>query len=291
MQTLKLLSLAALALALVVPEAEAKRFGGGRSIGKQREAVTQPAPTPSPSAAPAAAAPKGTPPFAGNRWLGPVAGLLAGFGLGALFANGGRGAMLGGLATIVLLGLALVFAAKLALRFGGANAASAPAGRPQPMSFGGAATPEPASPPASGVGKSWFQPATADAVPAAQAFPPDFDAAAFTRHAKLNYTRLQQAYDDADVSAMRDVMTDEVYREIESDLSRSAPGAARTEIVNLDAQVLAVLIEGNHYVASVRFSGLLREGTGTPEAFHETWHLEKPRLGGGGWLLAGIQQD
>ncbi|MGH7290355.1 MAG: Tim44 domain-containing protein, partial [Myxococcota bacterium] len=72
---------------------------------------------------------------------------------------------------------------------------------------------------------------------------------------------------------------------------QSAPGAARTEVVNLDAQVLAVVTEGNHYVASVRFSGQLREGTGVAEPFTETWHLEKPRLGGGGWLLAGIQQD
>jgi len=291
MQTLKYLSLAALALALVVPEADAKRLGGGRSIGKQREAVTQPAPTQAPSAAPAPVSPNATPATAGNRWLGPVAGLLAGFGLGALFMNGGLGAVLGGLATIALLGLALVFAAKLAMRYGGRT--PAPAGRPQPMNFGGgdAPTPEPVRPSAPVAGRNWFQPGTAAAAPAAQAFPPDFDAAAFTRHAKLNFTRLQQAYDEADVSALRDVMSDAMYREIEADLAKSPPGAARTEVVNLDAQVIAVVIEGNHYVASVRFSGVLREGAGAPEPFAETWHLEKPRLGGGGWLLAGIQQD
>lgn len=289
MQALKLLSLAALALALVVPEADAKRMSGGRSIGKQREAVSQPAPTQSPSVAPAVT-PNAAPASAGSRWLGPVAGLLAGFGLGALFMNGGLGAVFGGLATIVLLGLALVVAAKLALRFSGR---AAPAGQAPPMNFGGSATPEPAAAsPASD--KPWFQPAaagTASAPQAPQTFPADFDAAAFTRHAKLNFTRLQQAYDDADVSALREVLSDEVYREIEAELSRSAPGAARTEVVNLDAQVLAVVIEGNHYVASVRFSGQLREGTGVPEPFRETWHLEKPRLGGGGWLVSGIQQD
>jgi predicted lipid-binding transport protein (Tim44 family) len=287
MPFLKLLSLSALALILVIPEADARRLSGGRSFGKQREAVTQPAPTQAPSAAPAPVAPNATPASAGSRWLGPVAGLLAGFGLGALFMNGGLGAVLGGLATVVLLGLALVFAAKLAMRYGGG--APAPAGRPQPVRFGSDATPTP--PPASPVaGKSWFQPGTA-AAPGAQPFPPDFDAAAFTRHAKLNFTRLQQAYDEADVSALREVMSDEMYREIEADLAKSAPGAARTEVVNLDAQVLAVVIEGNHYVASVRFSGQLREGAGAAEPFTETWHLEKPRLGGGGWLLAGIQQD
>lgn len=293
MPFLKLLSLSVLALVLVIPEADARRMSGGRSIGKQREAVTQPAPTQAPSAAPAPVAPNATPATAGSRWLGPVAGLLAGFGLGALFMNGGLGAVLGGIATILLLGLALVFAAKLAMRYGGGGGAAAPAGRPQPVNFEGNATPTPvpASPAAPVAGRNWFQPGAAAAAPAAQAFPPDFDAAAFARHAKLNFTRLQQAYDEADVSALRDVMSDEMYREIESELAKSAPGAARTEVVNLDAQVLAVVIEGNHYVASVRFSGLLREGAGAAEPFTETWHLEKPRLGGGGWLLAGIQQD
>jgi predicted lipid-binding transport protein (Tim44 family) len=280
MQLLKLLSLAVVAVAFVAPDAEARRLSGGRSFGQQREMTKPPAAAPSaPAATPA------TPPPAGNRWLAPVAGLLAGLGLGALFANGGFGGVLGGLMVVALLFAALVVAGKLAMRFSG-NAT--PAGRPQPVTFGSGTTPEPAAP----VGdKPWFQPGVAGNAGSAQAFPPDFDAAAFARHAKLNFTRLQKAYDDADVSALRDVMTDEVYREIESELSRSAPGATRTEVVNLDAQVLEVVTEGDHYVASVRFSGLLREGAGNPEPFRETWHLHKPRLGGGGWLLAGIQQD
>jgi predicted lipid-binding transport protein (Tim44 family) len=282
-QLLKLLSLAVVAIAFVAPDAEARRLSGGRSFGQQREIVKPPAAAPSaPAATPAA------PPPAGNRWLAPVAGLLAGLGLGALFANGGFGAVLGGLLVVAFLFAALVVAGKLAMRFGG-NAA--PAGRPQPVTFGSGGPPEAAPSPGAAGSKPWFQPGPAATAGAAPVFPPDFDATAFARHAKLNFTRLQKAYDDADVSALRDVMTDDVYREIESDLSRSAPGATRTEVVDLDAQVLEVVTEGNHYVASVRFSGLLREGTASPEPFRETWHLHKPRVSGGGWLLAGIQQD
>ena len=42
---------------------------------------------------------------------------------------------------------------------------------------------------------------------------------------------------------------------------------------------------------SVRFSGMIREQTGEPEAFSEIWHLEKPVNGRTGWLISGIQQS
>ena len=42
---------------------------------------------------------------------------------------------------------------------------------------------------------------------------------------------------------------------------------------------------------SILFTGTIREEAGAqPEAFDEIWHLVKPRQGGSGWLLAGIQQ-
>jgi len=41
---------------------------------------------------------------------------------------------------------------------------------------------------------------------------------------------------------------------------------------------------------SVRFSGLIREQDGQPEAFSEIWNLEKPVNGRSGWLISGIQQ-
>jgi predicted lipid-binding transport protein (Tim44 family) len=59
----------------------------------------------------------------------------------------------------------------------------------------------------------------------------------------------------------------------------------------LDAELLEVVTEGDHYRASIRFSGLIREDDGqAPTRFEELWHLQKPIAGGAGWLLAGIQQ-
>jgi len=64
-------------------------LAGAAVFGKQRTMApqqTQPAPVTTPVTAPAPA---------GNRWLGPLAGLAIGAGLGALFAGGGLGGAMG----------------------------------------------------------------------------------------------------------------------------------------------------------------------------------------------------
>ena len=107
------------ALMLVAPDADARRLGGGRTFGKQSSSVTQQqAATPSkPAAAPnqqtstpgqtPATAP--APPPAGNRWLGPIAGLAAGLGIAALLSHFGLGgAFADGLGSMLLIGLLLM---------------------------------------------------------------------------------------------------------------------------------------------------------------------------------------
>ena len=90
-------------LTLLATSAEARRFGGGSSIGKQRTMST---PTPrTPAAAPAPGTPAQP---AGNRWLGPLAGLAIGAGLGAMFAGGGLGGMGGAMGSMLMIVLAVV---------------------------------------------------------------------------------------------------------------------------------------------------------------------------------------
>ena len=56
--------------------------------------------------------------------------------------------------------------------------------------------------------------------------------------------------------------------------------------------MLEVVPEGDVYVASVNFSGMIREEADAAAApFSETWHLEKPLNGSTGWLISGIQQN
>ena len=102
-----LLTIVFTCLTLLATSAEARRFGGGSSIGKQR---TMSAPTQrAPAAAPAPgtpAQPAVAPQPAGNRWLGPLAGLAIGAGLGAMFAGGGMGGMGGAMGSILMVMLA-----------------------------------------------------------------------------------------------------------------------------------------------------------------------------------------
>jgi len=89
-------------------------------------------------------------------------------------------------------------------------------------------------------------------------FPPGFDAAGFARQAKLQFERLQAAYDAGDRAAMAEVMTPEMLAEISRDLAARGEHQP-TEVVTLDAGVLEVGTEGAHHWASVRYTGLLRE--------------------------------
>ena len=65
----------------------------------------------------------------------------------------------------------------------------------------------------------------------------------------------------------------------------------QTDIVTLNAELLEVVTEGNRHIASVHFSGTLREVVGaTATPFDEIWNLAKPVSGDQGWVIAGIQQ-
>ena len=266
---------ALLSLSLVAVDADAaRRLGGGTSIGRQRQITPTPKPA-TPSAAPAAPAQQ---PSGMSKWLGPLAGLALGAGLASLFMNNGLAGALGGILMIMLIAAAAMFAWRM-LR-----------SKPQagPMQYAGTGTGAQGSPP--NISNIFGGGATAPAATVSR-FPAGFDAEQFARHAKLNFTQLQTAHDRRDLSTMRDFMTPELYAQIAAQVAQN-PGPQNTAVVTLDAEVLEVVTEGATYIASVRFSGAIREGdTNPPEPFSEVWHLEKPVNGDSGWLICGIQQD
>jgi len=275
-----------LTLGAMVQDADAARLGGGRSIGAQRSSVTpsksvqQTPPSQAAPAAPAAApSPAAAPKPAGNRWLGPLAGLAAGLGLGWLIGQGGMGGMLGSLLLMALVGFAVFFVIRLLTR-------PKDAGN---MQYAGAGN-EPATEP---------PPALAPAIGAAPVFgaqpqpniPAGFDTSGFLRQAKLNFVKLQAVHDSGKVDELRDFTTDEMFESIKQDLREHGASGQQTDVVTLNADLLEALTEGNTHWASVRFSGLIRENAdGQPESFQEVWNLAKPVSGSSGWVLAGIQQ-
>jgi predicted lipid-binding transport protein (Tim44 family) len=292
-----LVALCALALgaALTLDGAEAARLGGGRSVGAQRAAPMQrqaqpaaaPAQQPNQAAQPATS-PAQTPQPApqGNRWLGPVAGLAAGLGLGWLLGQGGLGG-LGGMLGSVMLMLLVAFAVMALLRlFARRNTQASP-----PLQYAGlgnetVAAPPPSQMPSAGAAsqpdfRSQFQPQ----------IPAGFDVDGFLRQAKLNFVRMQQANDRGEADSLRDMTTDDMFASLKVDLLERGGRPQQTDVVTLNASLLEVVTEGNTHWASVQFAGTIRETPGAaPTAFEEVWHLQKPMDGKTGWLLAGIRQ-
>jgi predicted lipid-binding transport protein (Tim44 family) len=272
--------IAMLGLSMIVVDAEARRLGGGKSIGTQRSVQQAPkAPAQQQQGQQATGTPAQTPAAAaGNKWLGPLAGLAMGAGLMALFMNNGLAGGLAGLlliAAIVGIGI-MVFRA---LR-----------GRPAeaPMQYAGNARPEPASFGTSGAAAHSVAATTATN---ATRWPADFNAEEFIRHARLNFVKLQAAHDARDSAALADFLTPDVLAAVQEQWLTEGAASGKTDVVTLESTVLDVVTEGLLYIVSVRFSGLISETSDTePQAFAEIWHLEKPVRGSTGWLVSGIQQ-
>jgi predicted lipid-binding transport protein (Tim44 family) len=106
---------------------------------------------------------------------------------------------------------------------------------------------------------------------------------------------LQDAWDRSDMSTLRSMMTDEMLTEIRgqiSDRDRQGAGATaqRTEVEMLEAQLLGIEELGTEYMASVEFSGMIREDPSAGASpFREVWNMVKPKDGSAGWLVAGVQ--
>jgi predicted lipid-binding transport protein (Tim44 family) len=299
-------------------DAEARRMGGGKSFGRQssnvtqqRQAVTPPAAAPntmSRAAAPAAgAAAAGTAAKSGmSRFLGPIAGIAAGLGIAALLSSMGlSGAFLEMMSSLLLIGL-LVFGVIFIVRKlrGGAagpamqrsgsgpapsNRHNTPSGTQSQNTWRESS--QPAMPPAN--------PAAAPAVaayasvPAAPVddkwfIPGDFDTSSFLANAKSQFVEIQAVWDSGDLQKLREFMTDDLIAEVKPEILARAEGS-KTDVVLLNAELLGIEAVSGGHLASVRYSGMLREAADAEAfRFEEVWNLYK--AGGTGWLLAGIQQ-
>jgi predicted lipid-binding transport protein (Tim44 family) len=269
-----LLALIVTCLSLFVSTAEAKRFGGGGSVGKQRTMAPQAAPrAPSAAPAPAPAAPAST----GSKWMGPLAGLAIGAGLGAMFAGGfgGMGGAMGSILMALLVAGAVMFAISMfrkkqqpAMQFAGAGA---PYSAPQPMQQ---------------------QYASGSSTPAAAAnIPADFPVESFLRSAKMSFIRLQAANDRKDLNDVREYTTPEMFAEISMQMQERDNTPQTTNVIAINADLLEVANEGDWAIASVRFTGQLSENNSAAETVDEIWHVQKNLKDDKSvWLLAGIQQ-
>ncbi|HMN82579.1 MAG TPA: TIM44-like domain-containing protein [Burkholderiaceae bacterium] len=315
-KSLLMAAVVALGLSVVVFDAEAKRLGGGKSMGRQSSNVTQreaapqapagnagnqaaPAQNVAPSqAAPArpatpAAAPAGQ--AARSKWMAPLAGIAAGLGLAALASYLGFGEGLATLMLVMLLGLAAVVVVRMVM----ARRAGAARGAQGPLAYSGvgqeASVRGWSPPPANDGGRAEPRAMAASAAPvvAESGFriPADFDAEGFVRNAKSQFVRMQAAFDAADLQQLREFTTAGMFDQLKTDVEERRGGANRTDVVTLEAELLGIESDSREHTASVRFHGMTREAEGAAaEPFDEVWNLTKPVDGSSGWVLAGVQQ-
>ncbi len=306
----------------------AKRFGGGKSTGMQRESVKKDVATPpkaatppvaAPAAAAAAPAAMAAPKTGMAKWLGPLAGLAAGGLLASMLMGGGFDGlkildmlMMAGIAFALFM-LVRAFMQKRAAAAGGSTGNGgngmqyAGAGTAAAGGMGGSyAPPAPVSyaPPAdasgrivapvigSGLASGHASVAEIEAATINPRIPSDFDVVPFERQAQSGFIRLQAANDAKDLNDIRDFTTPEMFAEISLQMSERGNVAQRTEVSSLAVHVLEVTTENNRAVASVRYSGAIRDASDPqPEAFDEVWHVVKDLSDKDAtWRIAGIQQ-
>ena len=321
--------LVAILLVTTLPEAEARRMGGGGSMGRQSSNVTQRQATPNtPPAAPAqnaknaaakpgaagaaAAAPK-------KPWGAMLGGLAAGLGLAWLAHSLGMGEGFGQILMFALLAMAALAIFKMVMRSRKGAVPAVQGGAPFAFQGAGATSPEAATVPRNyspdkvgndASARPWegngmaFDAARQNqggsmigsALAGSQNWgvPEGFDAAGFIEAAKRNFATLQAAWDRSDVDTLRSMMTDGMLGEIRTQLaereSHRGDQPNHTEVLMIEAQLLGIEDVGDAYMASVEFSGMIREEPSSgPSPFREVWNMTKAKAGATGWLVAGVQ--
>ena len=300
----------------------AKRMGGGKSFGKQSSNVTQRDATPAAPAAPgadpsnaAAAKPAAAAPAAAPKrpWGAMLGGLAAGLGLAWLASSLGMGEGFGQILMFALIALAAFMAFKWFMRsrspasptanapFAFQGAGNVPVSdtkpyRPENVGNDASARPWERNSMAFEAPKQAGGSIIGSALMGSQSWgvPDGFDTDGFLKAAKTNFVTLQAAWDRSEIPALRAMMTDSMLLEIQSQLAERETHTGgtvnMTDVVVVDATLLGIEEMPTEYMASVEFSGMIREDASVgPSPFREVWNMTKPKSGGNGWLVAGVQ--
>ena len=273
-----------LMLGLAVPEAEARRMGGGKSFGSAPMHRSQPAQqrqqqqreeraTQQQQRAQTVAN------SGARRWLGPLAGIAAGGLLAAmLFGDGFEGIQLFDILMVALIAFILF---KLFSRRAGAahQRQPVPAGHAPTGTWQRQAEPEVTAPAASGNHRVETQ------------VPAWFDADRFLRAAEEHFFTLQRHWRDGDEAGMAEYLSPELLREMMATRNIEPP-TANGFVEQLEVRLDGVEEVDGRTIATVGFTGLDRD---TPEDagqwFDESWRLERDAGENQPWIITGIRQN
>lgn len=255
---------------LVVNDAAAKRFGGGKSFGVQRSqsSLSKPAHTQN------SAMPQSSPT---SKWGGMLGGALGGLLIGGLLTSllMGNGVTSGILTWLLIGGVVFLVVSILRRRM-----------QPGFQSAGNNQFNQSQSP---------FSQFTQTATNSSASYtntdtPPGFDSDEFLREAKVMFNRLQAAYDQKNLQDINQFTAPEVFGEIKMQMDEIGASLNKTEVISLEAELLDVSRQVNTFIASVRFTGNIKENDEPMAPLNEIWHFRKfdPNSN---WVVGGIQQE
>ena len=297
-----------------IPEAQAKRFGGGASFGG-KSAFSAPAKRqlapPVRSAKQQRAATQNQTARQDMAKRGGLMGMLGGLAIGGLLGAllfGGAFENINMMDILIFGAIAFMMYKLLAARAGRqARPATLEARTAQPGSVGSAGRDDTAARRAAPAfdTSTWFrggQPAApTDAAAGNHAdfdvdfnqasIPAGFDEAGFLAGARIAFRDLQQAWDVNDLAAIRGLTTDSMFAEIQERI-RANDAHNRTDVLKVEAELLDAREVGDVLEAVVLFDTIMREHAGEQaRQVREVWHFTKPVASRQPkWFLDGIQQ-
>ncbi|WP_445620785.1 Tim44 domain-containing protein [Kushneria sp. Sum13] len=264
---------------LAVDHADAKRFGGGKSFGSYSRSSS---PSSSQASTPPRQAQQGTRAAGGgmSRFMGPLAGIMAGGLLASLFFGGAfDGIRFMDILLIALLGFVAwkVLAARRRATNTGAHDEQHQPQQRQAHDIGG--TSSGSSDNAAG--------AMGGAAMASE--PAWFNREQFLAGSKEHFMNLQRAWDNNDFEKIQEFVTPELYNLLRKERAEQSANN-QTEIVRLFAELGDVREHGPQAEATVLFHGIMKED-GQENEFNETWHLIREVRDQAPWYIQGIEQN
>lgn len=259
-------------------QAEARKFGGGRSFGQSyRTAPAQPtkaSPMGNPSANPATA------PQRSGMLKGMLGGLLAGGLLAWLFSSG---AFSGIQPADILIMAAIAFCIFMFLRRKKVHSTHQPAGGPF-----GRQVPQQFETHQHTTERNTTTP-TQD-VPFD--LPADFDIRKFTDTAREHFLLLQKAWDEQNFTLIAEYVSPSILHELGAE-RRSEPQASKTEVIYLETQIVRATHTHAQAELSLLFTGKCKDQlNGEEELIHDVWHLQRNlQQPNAPWIIVGIQSE
>jgi hypothetical protein len=119
------------------------------------------------------------------------------------------------------------------------------------------------------------------------AIPDGLDGEAVLDVARGRFMRLQAAWDAGDIATLQSLTTPEMLEELLHVLTARGGAGCRTDVITLHAELLGLEELSAAYLASVEFSGLIRESAERGAVpFRELWMLACMKDDAPSWRLA-----